>query len=566
MSPHHCLGAGALHWLPGETCYSFTARYHVVAANRLARNSSLELFGHPTAGTRHDFSGQLSELSRRTGGALGDGPSIAFERTLLRYYLPFQSHEFAAAAIETLQGPDLSKLKSQLGLLSSRFRAHHPLKACLACMDHDKRRHSVAYWHLNHQCPGVWWCDRHDEPLVQFSLKANNVQRFLLHLPRRRDLNHWTSQSRAATRGAASSLSRIAGGLLSEPLGCHFSRERLADVYATQIEIRYGIDRVHAPASHSVASEFFGVISQLFALPEFDLAPSSVAAATTALRRLLKPRSNSHPIWHLVMAQWLFGDWSAFRGAFDSTSTPAQHVAECGTPRSAESPGPVQALALHRAGKTTTAIARQLDVDPSTAAAWLAKSGIGTPRRAKVLKADKRQRAIDALRTGADKHRVATDAEVSVGSITRLLRTEPGLQARWHQKRRDDRQNEARCSWERALAAAGAAGINAARSLAAADYAWLYRNDRQWLADHGAASPSVPRGRYAAQWSHRDQEVCFEVLASIMKLPANLPHRARAMALIQMTPRLERYKGSLDKMPLTRDIVASFTGKKTASS
>jgi hypothetical protein len=29
-----------------------------------------------------------------------------------------------------------------------------------------------------------------------------------------------------------------------------------------------------------------------------------------------------------------------------------------------------------------------------------------------------------------------------------------------------------------------------------------------------------------------------------------------------MTPRLERYKSCLDKLPLTRDVVAAFTRKK----
>ncbi len=562
-SSRYLHAAGALSWLPDETCHSLAARYHVTAVNRLARESSLQLFGHPTAGTRHDFTGQLAEFSLRTDGELGDGRTIAVERTLLRYYLPFQTPEFSKAAIDTLQGPNMSKLKGQLGLLSSRFRAHHPLKACLDCMDEDVRRHGVAYWHLHHQCPGVWWCHRHRVPLAELSLKTNHVQRFLLHLPRRCNLVQWAPQANPVTKTVGLGLSRIAAGLMAMPAGTYFSRAHLADVYSQEVEARYGVDRVHASATKAVASGLLDVISQLADLPEFESVPSTIAGTTAVLRRLLQPRSNSHPIWHLLMAYWLFGDWLAFRRAIDAERSAQQQRSPPDTSVSNGCAGATKALALYASGKTVRAIALELDVDHKTAAAWLAKNGIATPRRAKLLKNDVRQRAINALRLGRHKDQVAIEAKVSVGSITQLLRSEPGLQAQWHVARHDARRHQARRGWAQALAKAGGRGTKAARSMAAADYAWLYRNDRTWLSGLRPMVNQAPRGRYAAQWAHRDEELCFDVLASILQIPADLPLRTRADALVRTTPRLQRYKGSLDKMPLTRDLVVAFTRKKT---
>src|SRR3546814_4771453 len=48
-------------------------------------------------------------------------------------------------------------------LLTSRFRANHPLKACPACMTKDLDDHQTTYWRLDHQFPGVWHCPVHGE-------------------------------------------------------------------------------------------------------------------------------------------------------------------------------------------------------------------------------------------------------------------------------------------------------------------------------------------------------------------------------------------------------------------
>ena len=554
------LAAGEQRWLPDETTFSLAGRYHVAAVHRLARDSSLDLFGHPTAGTRHDFSGQLAVLSERTGGALGDGRTIALEHTLLRYYLPFQTADFAESAIRALQGADLSRLKAQLGLLSSRFRANHPLKACFACMAQDRRKEGVAYWRLAHQCPGVWYCVRHGEPLAEFKLKSNGIQRFNLQLPHLGALEVWPALTSKLTCDVGLPLARIAADLMAERPDTRIPRDRLASAYAWALETRYGADSVHAPSCRSVIADLRRLLGPLMRTPGFEALPSSDSGATAQLRRLLHPRSNGHPVWHLLMTHWLFGDWPGLRRAIDASSIhrPAEREARAIERCLAALPRARQALALHQSGKSVRAIATALDVDHKTASVWLAKAGIATPRRAKLLKAEIRGRAIAALEGGAEKLCVATDAQVSVGTITHLLRSEPGLRDKWHAAIYRARRNVARVAWTAALTKAGDSGVKVARSLASADFAWLYRNDREWLSGQRDKTTAV-RSRYCAQWSHRDEGACFEVLAAIREIPAGLGSRGRREALIQMSPLLERFKGKLDKMPLTRDIVASFT-------
>lgn len=554
------LAAGELRWLPDEPTFSLVSRYHVCTVHRLARDSSLDLFGHPTAGTRHDFTGQLAVLSERTGGELGDGRTIALERTLLRFYLPFRTAVFADSAVNALQGPDLSKLKAQLGLLSSRLRANHPLKACFACMVQDRREKGVAYWHLSHQCPGVWYCVRHCQPLAQFRLKTNGVERFLLHLPDRNALTVWPVLTAKPTAEVGLPLARIAFAVLGEKPPLRVSRDQFATAYAHALEVKYGVGAVRAPTCRACIADLRRPLESLMGIPEFQAVPSSDAGITALLRRLLRPRSNIHPTWHLLMTHWLFGDWDGLKRAIASSSTPMPkrpdaHPVEIDQRGSSSE----RALALHDSGKSVRAIALALGVDHKTASVWLAEAGVSTMRRPKVLKTERRLCAIAALQNGAEKRKVAAEAHVSIESITQLLRSEPGLHAQWCAATHRARQSRARAAWTAALTRVADGTVTAARSLAAADYAWLYRNDRDWLAERCVAAPRVPRSRYVAQWAQRDEEVCFEVLLAIHQIQGQKGARARAAALLQMSPQLERFKGRLNRMPLTRDIVTAFT-------
>jgi hypothetical protein len=51
-----------------------------------------------------------------------------------------------------MEGDTLAHFKLRLGILTSRFRANHPLKACVVCMAADRNRFGWAYWHLILNC------------------------------------------------------------------------------------------------------------------------------------------------------------------------------------------------------------------------------------------------------------------------------------------------------------------------------------------------------------------------------------------------------------------------------
>jgi len=99
---------------------------------------------------------------------------------MLPFFLRLRTQSDAANAIACVRAGGVGALKGRLGILSGRFGAANPLKACTSCIAMDEADHSVAYWHLDHQLPSTWLCVRHDQPLSVARAKTNGHGRFLV--------------------------------------------------------------------------------------------------------------------------------------------------------------------------------------------------------------------------------------------------------------------------------------------------------------------------------------------------------------------------------------------------
>lgn len=167
-------------WLVDETLYSLCCRFHYISSNAVASRSAMQLFGHPRHGTQHDFASRINVFVQRTQGYFGTtARDIVNEHTILPFYLPWRTESQANIILQQLCEGNAGNVKSLLGLPSSRIRANHPLRFCLECMQSDRQRLGVAYWHLTHQLPGVWICPVHACFLMQSMHKTTGVGRFL---------------------------------------------------------------------------------------------------------------------------------------------------------------------------------------------------------------------------------------------------------------------------------------------------------------------------------------------------------------------------------------------------
>jgi transposase len=529
--------------------------------HRLAAHTAQVLFGHHRQGFQHDFPSGLRNLVQATEGTLGDIRSIALERTLLRYYRPFLTSAREEESVAAMASSSVAHLKFRLGLLTSRFRAHHPLKACLACIEEDRSQSGWAWWHIDHQYPGVWICLRHGERLLESVTKSNGVGRFQWNLPQVPNLRAGVSAVRAACLPAdehLARLSRLIVDVVDRPQVLRLDFPTLQQYYRWGLEDRSLMTVKGRFYLARAAKEFLDHVMPFRTVGELAALPRSLDEAKAQLTSMLRAdRSGTHPLRHLVMVDWLFGSSANLLSRAEARDLSgrrrASDACQLTEIRDACASQGAEVIALIGAGQMSMrAAARKLGVDVMTVMAWAARMGIEASRRPKSLRGDVRRRLIEQLTRGAPKATAAAHCGVSVTTVTALLRTVPGLRDRWYEAQFTATRDSSRRRWEQLLTEHKAAGINMLRAKEPAVYAWLYRNDKEWLGRHLPAKLNRSNNS-KLDWHARDLRLSLAVgqaVEAARGVWGDVP--LRKWHLVQVMPELKPLLNRLDRLPLTR--------------
>ena len=527
------------------------------------------------SGIAHDLPSRVDEFVSRTDGALGDSRSIIREHTLLAFYLPFLEPSAAEHAIEAMRGTTIASLKMALGLPATRLRVNDPLKACPSCMSNDRRTFSVAYWHLAHQYPGVCVWRTHGDALLRATVKSTGVGRFQWTLPSEDALEACVGSEVGGDSRLAPvlrSLADAAHEVAHRPEGVPFDRARFISISIAKLQQRGLITASGRWHPEQIGLDLSAFLGQFAAVPELASLAMEPSAAVDMLRRLLSAKHAArHPLKYIVVGTWLFGNWLQHLDRHHASPTsmtmltrppPRNEGRQAARNRpTAEIKARVLAL-LKLDHLAPSSAARRLGVDPHTAIAWAAQQGIKTTARPKKIDSQTRKRLIQGLERGRPKEVLAERFGISVGSVTRILRTEPGLQRKWTGVRARDAGDTARQQWLKAMAVASDAGINAVRARASAAYAWLYRNDRAWLDAQKRLIPKVPKGNHASvDWASRDLAFASAVQAAAARLREEQPGRRRHLwQILQLVPDLRPKLPKLKRLPATRSALESLLG------
>lgn len=315
-----------LSWLRDETFFSLVSRHHQLWGHVTSAQTCQLMFGSARAGVHHDLPNSLGVFAQRTNALLGDVDSIARERTLLNFYAAFAPPDETANAVACMSGASVAHLKLRLGILTSRFRANHPLKACPQCMEQDLRETGWAYWHLKHQFPGVWMCTTHQQPLLQSALKTNGVERFQWLLPRLADLHSASTKSPGGVACAVLlSLAELIEHLVQSGAFKPLILRALHEVYREEFRARGWIAGAASLRIGQIATAFLNYCEPLRCVPEFASLAQDDEGMATQLGRLLRPsRSGTHPLRHLLLIHWLFGTAQRFDLAMKSKGAHTQ--------------------------------------------------------------------------------------------------------------------------------------------------------------------------------------------------------------------------------------------------
>lgn len=552
-----------LSWLPGETFFSLVSRHHQLWGHVTSAQTCQLIFGGARAGTHHDLPNSLGAFAKRTHGSLGEVDDIARERTLLKFYAAFAPQGETENAVACMSSASVAHLKLRLGILTSRFRANHPLKACPQCMEQDLRETGWAYWHLKHQFPGVWMCTTHKQPLRQSALKANGVERFQWLLPRLSELNPASvAPIETVSSSVLLSLAELIEHLVQSAEHQPLLVGKLHEVYRQELHARGWIAGVASLRTGQIATAFFNYCEPLRRIPEFDSLAEDEEGMAMQLGRLLRPpRSGTHPLRHLLLIHWLFGDAQRFDCALKSENphnrAPTQDDVLTALPVVDTRIDRLCSL-IQEEGQSVRKAASLVGVDPQTALVWAAKAGIAISRRPQKLSTDVRAKTIRELRKGADKGQVASRAGVSIETITRLLLSDAKLHADWSQARSEKARAHARNLWLALLQSSGSLGVKWMRTMDPRTYAWLYRNDRAWLDAHKPDPlPESLRSRSpSVDWIARDEQLCILVREAALRLmEAQGFSRIYLWQLCQQIPDLRAKQAQLPRLPRTLEAI-----------
>lgn len=552
-------------WHPGETVFSLVGRQHLLSCNSTAAQTCSQCFGHPRIGSTHDFPSNLVHFAHFFGGRLGDAHQIIRQHTLLPFYLPFSAPQTAKAALTSVVDTNVGALKSKLGLLASGFGAAHPLKACFVCMRIDRLEHHAAFWHVEHQLPGVWICPRHQIPLAVLKSKWMGFNRFGWIQPSEGEF-YSTQQCHSKHFHAPEllELARASFSLWSLPADFHFDMDRLTKVYGQAMR-----DQNLSSPSGRIRTQEFGqrlayVCGRLRDIPYLASLPHDAESAITQFTRLASgQRASRHPIKHLILSIALFRNWEDMWREYTSNSiTATTPLITRATTDAGQFKSQIrldfEAAILEKENSLRFTAAR-FGISIATATVWAASVGVEVKRRPKLLKPPIREKLLTLLRNGTDKHAAAEMVGVSVQTITTTLRSTPALHETWLSVRFERARENARERWRQAGMAKDAT-LKVSRSKEPAVYAWLYRNDRHWLEVFNGGlrkkCRSIPVG---PDWKRRDDELHQRLQEAVVIWRHNDPGRHLSVArLCVLVPALRPWLGKLHKLPLSALLLASI--------
>lgn len=474
--------------LADETLFSWCSRYHRLSAHGLDRVTCWQLFGHHQTGAAHDFPARIGVLASRSGETLGTATEIIHQRTLLPYYLPFRSVQLAVRAEHAMLGHGIGHLKYRLGLLTSGIGAAHPLKACPQCIVDDINEYGWAYWHRCHQLPGVWACNRHRVGLNISPQKLDQLARFAWVLP---GINNGAPVAPLERLDPNSDefawltkLALMCNGVLSVKAGNFADSMCVASTFRSRLIDREMANQQGRVRWSSMESVLTQVSEKLSYLPEL-IHQTDSEYLRNQLQAILTGRALTHPLRYLIWISVFFDDIPDFQRTYASTSSKGlsdsyalQNATKLHTPNSSIKVLIQQVLDNKMSVLQAAKIAH---VNYLTMAICISRQGGELQTRPKKLKADIRRKVESALRAGHDKAQVAEEFDISVTSVTRVLLTTPGLQNEWREEKFKQRGHIARQTWSDILQNYSFLGIKILRKLEPAAYAWLYRNDRDWL-------------------------------------------------------------------------------------
>lgn len=545
--------------LPDECLYSLLCRYHIHSVNTSSAATLSEVLGVRSAIPDAVFPSHLRVLldNLPTGSPL-TLEQLVNRHTLFPYYRPFMDAHRLESTMSDMRGDDGRGIVIRLGLSAASIAVRSLQRFCPDCVEEDVQAYGEPYWHRAHQLPGVIICPKHALALRACDAHSLGVPtpRHELSLPRRRYVARHCPSILGSPKAPAHlgpqllAFARISQALLDAQLP--LMPPTLRDVYLhalADLRLVTHRGRVRQQQLHDRFSDAFPpMLLQCLEVPLGNHQADWLAKITR------KPRGLLHPIRHLLMIQFAFGSLTRFVESVEAPISQQRYSRPRQSRRAVAAPEELhECLAVQKLSARKTA--DMLGCSVTTVVINAQRAGIPVSRRPKIRREKLEPAILKDASDGLTIAELVVKYNVPRSHLYRVIRAHPSAASARRMRNRDARIKECRNDWLRIVESTPRATQREVRQLCPATFAYLYRNDRQWLHESLPLRPTRQRSSAVrVDWIARDKEYEGRVkkAASLVRVLPGKPVRVTQTKLAkcaEIAPTFEKYHF---RLPLTK--------------
>lgn len=520
-----------------EVLYSVLARYHVRSGNTSYKATMKDLFGSTSVTAVMDLPSNIQNLVNNMPlNSRYTEEYLIKSHTLFPFYSAFLPPERAEQVFESMKGENGGSIYSRTGIMASSITLNQYFIFCPVCAKEDKLQYGELYWHRVHQIPGVLICPKHYVPLYNSQVPVRGYNKYQYKAASEEncvkpdiDVIYADDVFEKLIR-----LAEDAQVLLNSDFEKRNIEWYKKQYLAKMMEMGFATSngKVHQ-------KEFIKEFIHYYGGEFLDMVQSRVDADADSnwlMDMLRKKNKTAHPIRHLLLARFLgitidnlfnkkleykpFGDgpWPCLNAAADHYLKPV--VCDLKVSYSTDSKCPVGTFSC-TCGFVYTRSGPDESEDARYRFGRIKAFGTVWEEKLKELVNQKLSLRETARLLGVDAN--------TVKKYARKL----GLTTYWEKRSDSDREcnnnrNNAssmdldrscyRQKWNELRKQYPEMGKTQLRQIDKALFAWLYRNDREWLNQNSPDKKAINAVNSRVDWNQRDNEILSQVKGIVDKM------------------------------------------------
>ncbi|AFK86117.1 MULTISPECIES: TnsD family Tn7-like transposition protein [Thermoanaerobacterium] len=520
-----------------EVLYSVLARYHVRSGNTSYKATMKDLFGSTSVTAVMDLPSNIQNLvNNMPFNSRYTEEYLIKSHTLFPFYSAFLPPERAEKVLESMKGENGGSIYSRTGIMASSITLNQYFKFCPVCAKEDKLQYGELYWHRVHQIPGVLICPKHHVPLYnsQVLIRVYNKHEYRAACEENCvkpdiDMIYADDVFEKLVR-----LAEDAQVLLNSDFDKRTIEWYKEQYLAKMMEM--GFANVNGKVHRKrFIKEFINYYGEVF----LDIVHSGVDVDNDSnwlMDMVRKKNKTSHPIRHLLLSRFLgislhdlfykkmeykpFGDgpWPCLNAASDHYLKPV--VSDLKIVYSTDSKYPVGTFSC-TCGFVYTRSGPDESEDARYRFGRIKAFGTVWEEKLKELVNQKLSLRETARLLGVDAN--------TVKKYARKL----GLTTYWEKRSETDSEcdndgnsyssmnldrNYYREKWKELRKQYPEMGKTQLRQIDNALFAWLYRNDREWLNQNSPDKKVTNAVNTRVDWNQRDNEILSQIKGIVDKM------------------------------------------------